>query len=410
MGHGSAGDSPVARNRLWARLSAAVADLDPPPATPEMVVDLDAFDANAADLVRRAQGKPIRLASKSVRVPALIERALAVEGFHGVLAYTLREALWLEREGITDDIVIAYPTVDRAALAELVTSAPAASRITLMIDDVAQLDVIDSVRPSHDVTVRVALDIDAGLRFGGQHVGPKRSPVHDIEDVARLARHVVDRSGFSLVGVMTYEGQVAGVPDDVPSQRARSLVVRRLKAASMTQLAERRREIAERLAPLVALEFWNAGGSGSVDATSADPVVTEVAAGSGLLVPGLFDHYRSFAPHPAAFYGLPVTRKPSPTMATVHGGGFIASGAVGPDRAPIPWAPPGLHLTSLEGAGEVQTPLTGHPAALLSIGDLVWFRHAKSGELFEHTDSVRLLSGDAFVDQVPTYRGCGNSW
>jgi D-serine deaminase-like pyridoxal phosphate-dependent protein len=410
MQNHSAGDSHVARNRLWARLSAAVADLDPPPPTPLMVVDLEAFDANASDLVRRAADKPIRLASKSVRVPALIERALATPGFQGVLAYALREAMWLEREGITDDIVIAYPTVDRAALAELVASPSTASHVTLMVDDVAQLDVVDSVRSSHAVRVRVALDIDAGLRLGGQHVGPKRSPVHDVEDVVRLAQHVLERPGFALVGVMTYEGQVAGVPDDVPSQRARSLVVRRLKAASMSQLAERRHVIAERLADLVELEFWNAGGSGSVQATTADRTVTEIAAGSGLLVPGLFDHYRSFAPRPAAFFGLPVTRRPSEAMATVHGGGYIASGAVGSDRSPIPWAPPGLHLTSLEGAGEVQTPLTGHPAALLRIGDLVWFRHAKSGEVFEHTRSVRLLAGDAFVDEVPTYRGCGHAW
>ncbi len=410
MGDRTAGDSHVARNRLWARLSAAVAELDPPPATPLMVVDLDAFDANAADLVARADGKPIRLASKSVRVPALIERGLATPGIHGVLSYTLREALWLERQGITDDVVIAYPTVDRVGLAELVASPSAASRITLMVDDVAQLDVVDSVRASRAVTVRVALDIDAGLRIGGQHVGPKRSPLYDAEDVVRLARHVTERPGFAMVGVMTYEGQVAGVPDDVPTQRARSLVVRRLKAASMSQLAERRRVIAERLGELVELEFWNAGGSGSVRATSADPSVTEIAAGSGLLVPGLFDHYQSFAPRPAAFYGLPVTRKPTAAMVTVHGGGFIASGATGADRAPIPWAPPGLHLTSLEGAGEVQTPLTGHPAALLRIGDLVWFRHAKSGELFEHASSVRLLAGEQFVDEVPTYRGCGHVW
>jgi D-serine deaminase-like pyridoxal phosphate-dependent protein len=410
MRGGSTGDSHVARNRLWARLSAAVAELDPPPPTPLMVVDLEAFDANATDLVRRAGTKPIRVASKSVRVPALIERALATPGVRGVLAFTLREALWLERQGISDDIVIAYPTVDRGALTVLVASPSTAARITLMIDDVAQLDVVDSVRSSRAVPVRVALDIDAGLRFGGQHVGPKRSPIHDTEDVLRLARHVTERAGFVLVGVMTYEGQVAGVPDDLPSQRARSLVVRRLKSASMTQLAERRRRISERLAQLVELEFWNAGGSGSVQASAADPVVTEVAAGSGLLVPGLFDNYQSFTPRPAAFYGLPVTRRPSQTIATVHGGGFIASGAVGADRAPIPWAPPGLHLTSLEGAGEVQTPLTGHPAALLRIGDLVWFRHAKSGELFEHTNTVRLLAGDQFVDEVPTYRGCGNSW
>jgi D-serine deaminase-like pyridoxal phosphate-dependent protein len=306
--------------------------------------------------------------------------------------------------------VIAYPTVDRAALAELVASPESASRITLMVDDVAQLDVVDSVRSSHAVRVRVALDVDAGLRMGGQHVGPKRSPLHDVEDVLRLARHVTERAGFALVGVMTYEGQVAGVPDDVPSQRAKSLVVRRLKAASMAQLGERRRVISDRLADLVTLEFWNGGGSGSVEATAADGAVTEIAAGSGLFVPGLFDHYQSFAPRPAAFYGLPVTRHPSPTMATVHGGGLIASGPTGSDRAPVPWAPPGLHLTGLEGAGEVQTPLTGHPAAMLRIGDLVWFRHAKSGELFEHTNTVRLLAGDSFVDEVPTYRGCGNAW
>jgi D-serine deaminase-like pyridoxal phosphate-dependent protein len=256
----------------------------------------------------------------------------------------------------------------------------------------------------------VAIDVDAGLRLGRSHVGPKRSPLHDPQEVVAFARHVLERPGFDLVGVMTYEGQVAGVPDDVPQQRAKSLVVRRLKAASMTQLADRRRTIARALGELVELEFWNGGGSGSVEATAADGAVTEVAAGSGLLVPGLFDHYQSFRPRPAAFFGLPVTRRPSPAMATVHGGGLIASGPVGSDRAPLPWAPPGLHLTGLEGAGEVQTPLTGHPAALLRIGDLVWFRHAKSGELFEHTNSVRLLAGSAFVDEVPTYRGCGQAW
>ncbi len=410
MGTTAGGDGHVARNRLWARLSAAVAGLETPPATPVMVVDLDAFDANAADLVHRAAGKPVRVASKSLRVPALIERALAAPGFQGVLAYTLREALWLEEHGVSDDVVIAYPTVDRSAIAALLASPSAARHVTLMVDEPAHLDVVDAVRTSADPQVRVAIDIDAGLRMGGQHVGPRRSPLYDAEDVVRFAQAVVARPGFDLVGVMTYEGQVAGVPDDVPSQRARSLVVRRLKSASMTQLTERRRVLADRLSALVDLEFWNAGGSGSVQATAADSSVTEIAAGSGLLVPGLFDHYQSFAPRPAAFYGLPVTRKPSDAIATVHGGGFVASGPVGADRTPLPWAPPGLHLTGLEGVGEVQTPLTGHPAALLRVGDLVWFRHAKSGELFEHTNSVQLLAGDSFVDEVPTYRGCGNAW
>lgn len=403
-------DRLVDRNRLWSRLDTAVAGLPEPPSTPIAVVDLDAFDANADDLVRRAGGKPIRVASKSLRVPALLERALAHDGFSGVLAYTLAEALWLHETGVCDDIVVAYPTVDVAALRRLTSSPSAAAAVTLMVDDPAHLDVVDSTRSSPAVPIRVALDVDAGLRFGGQHVGPKRSPLFDTADVVAMARRVLNRDGFRLVGVMTYEGQVAGVQDSVPDQRARSRVVRRLKKASMAQLEVRRREMAEALADVVSLEFWNGGGSGSVEATAADAAVTEIAAGSGLLVPGIFDHYASFEPRPAAYFGLRVTRKPTPAMATVHGGGLIASGATGADRSPVPWAPPGLHLTGLEGAGEVQTPLTGHPAALLGIGDLVWFRHAKSGELFEHVRDVHLVRGETVAEVVPSYRGCDRAF
>ncbi len=395
----------VDRNRLWSRLNAALASLPEPPATPIAVVDMDAFDANAADLVRRAAGKPIRVASKSLRVPALIARALATDGFSGVLGYTLAEALWLHESGVSDDIVVAYPTVDAVALRRLTSSPAAAAAITLMVDAPAHLDAVDAARESAGVPIRVALDLDAGLRVGGQHIGPKRSPLFETADVVSLARRVVEREGFDLVGVMTYEGQVAGVPDDVPDQRTKSLLVRRLKQASMAQLEVRRREIAEALARVTDLEFWNGGGSGSVEATAADATVTEIAAGSGLLVPGIFDHYAAFEPRPAAFFGLRVSRKPTPAMATVHGGGLIASGATGADRLPIPWAPPGLHLTGLEGAGEVQTPLTGHPAALLDIGDLVWFRHAKSGELFEHVRDVHLVRGELVTDVVASYRG-----
>ncbi len=403
----------VARNRLWRRLGGAVQAWPEPLSTPTFVVDLDAFDANAADLVRRAGGTPIRVASKSLRVPALVSRALATPGFSGVLAYTLAEALWLVDNDVSDDVVVAYPSVDRAALAALVASPRAASRIAIMIDDVAHLDAVDALRASTAVPVRVAIDVDAGLRWGGQQVGPRRSPLFDVGAVTELARHVIDRPGFQLVGVMTYEGQVAGVPDDVPNQRAKSAVVRRIKELSVRQLAFRRTAIGEALDALAGrgdfagLAFWNAGGSGSIESSAADPVVTEVTAGSGLLGPTLFDHYRSFAPRPAAFFGLPVTRRPADDVATVHGGGLIASGPAGADRAPTPWAPAGLHLTGLEGAGEVQTPLVGTNAGILSIGDLVWFRHAKSGEPFEHGRTVLLAQGDRFVEEVPTYRGHG---
>jgi len=304
--------------------------------------------------------------------------------------------------------VMGYPTVDRVALADLLSDEEARTRVTLMVDDPAHLSLIEKLAPP-GVSARVAVGIDAGLRMGRSHVGPKRSPLYDAAEVVAFARDAVDR-GLTVVGVMTYEGQVAGVPDDVPHQKAKSLVVRKLKSASVAQLQERRTEIAEALRGVVDLEFWNAGGSGSVETTVADPAVTEVAAGSGLLVPGLFDHYLSFEPRPAAFFGVPVVRRPTEGLVTVAGGGFIASGPSGKDRAPLPWAPPDLHLTGLEGAGEVQTPLTGSGAHLLQVGDWVWFRHAKSGELAEHTNRVHLVTGEEVVETVPSYRGLGQAW
>jgi D-serine deaminase-like pyridoxal phosphate-dependent protein len=399
----------VARHRLHARLNGAVAALPEQPSTPTYVVDLDAFDTNAADLVRRAGGKPVRVATKSLRVPALVERAAAAPGFAGLLAYSLREALWLCEQGVSDDIVMGYPSVDRVALARLATSDAALAAITLMVDDVRQLDLLDSVRPD-GAPVRLAVDVDAGLHLGPAHLGPKRSPLGDAADVVELAREIQRRDGLRLVGVMTYEGQVAGVPDEVPRHRFRSAAVRSVKKASVAQLADRRAEIASALHEVAALEFWNAGGSGSLETSAADPAVTELTAGSGLLVPGLFDHYRSFRPLPAAYFGVPVVRRPSGHVATVAGGGLVASGPAGHDRLPVPWAPPGLHLTSFEGAGEVQTPLGGPGASALLVGELVWFRHAKSGEVAEHVLEAHLLRGNEIVETVPSYRGTGHAW
>ncbi len=403
-------DEHVVRHRLAARLDRAVATLPESPAGPVYVVDLDAFDRNAADLVRRAGGKPVRLATKSVRVPALARRALDRPGFAGVLAYNLREALWLAEHEELADVLVGYPSVDRPALARLAGDETLAQRVALMVDDVEHLRLVDSVRPAGGPPVRVVIDVDAGFRAGPAHLGPRRSPLRTAADVVRLVDEVSRCPGFDLVGVMTYEGQVAGVPDVAPGNPARSAAVRRMKSASLHDLRRRRAEIATALQDRGGVALWNAGGSGSLEVSAAAPEVTEVTAGSGLLVPHLFDHYRSFVPRPAAWFGLPVVRRPGPGLVTVAGGGLIASGPAGRDRAPLPWAPPGLALTAMEGAGEVQTPLHGPGVDLLGIGDVVWFRHAKAGEPAEHTAVVHLVSGERVVESVPTYRGLGLTW
>ncbi|MFE6164704.1 amino acid deaminase/aldolase [Streptomyces sp. NPDC056486] len=398
--------TPRAADR--ARYDRATAHLDAPVA----IVDLEAFDANADDLVRRAGGKPIRVASKSVRCRALLERVLDRDGFAGIMSFTLAESLWLARSGF-DDILLAYPSADRAAFAELTADPKLASSVTVMVDDPAQLRLIDEARDGGREEVRVCLELDTAFKIlGGRvRIGALRSPLHSPAQVAALARAVVRRPGFRLVGVMAYEGHVAGVGDAVAGRPARSRAIRLMQSAARKELAARRAETIRAVRAVAPeLEFVNGGGTGSVQHTAAERAVTEIAAGSGLYVPRLFDNYTSFSGRPAALFAQPVVRRPGVGTVTVLGGGYPASGAAGPDRSPEPYLPEGLRYDPQEGAGEVQTPLLGAPADDLLIGDKVWFRHAKAGELCERFDALHLVEGDRVTATVPTYRGEGHTF
>ncbi|HEX9065437.1 MAG TPA: alanine racemase [Streptosporangiaceae bacterium] len=392
------------------RLNAATAHLEPPFA----VVDLAAFRANAAGLTARAAGTPIRLASKSVRCRRLIADALALDGFRGILAFTLPEALWLTDCQVSDDIVVAYPTADQAALARLAGHPQAARTITLMVDSIDHLDLI--ARVAATVTdpqpVRVAIDIDAGYRaLGGRlRAGAWRSPVRYPAEAAALARAIVARPGLRLAGLMAYEAQIAGVGDDPPGRPAYARAIRAMQRRSAAELARRRAAIAAAVREVAALEFVNGGGTGSVAATAAEAAVTEIGAGSGLYQPALFDAYRSFSGRPAALFALPVVRRPAPGVVTVLGGGYLASGPADASRLPRPFRPSGLRLDGNEGAGEVQTPLLGPAADRLRFGDRVWFRHAKAGELCERFSELHLIDGAAVTATVPTYRGEGKAF
>ncbi|MDT0528123.1 amino acid deaminase/aldolase [Micromonospora sp. DSM 115977] len=399
----------IESDKLRDRLDRATAHLDPPYA----VVDLAAFDGNAAALAERAAGKPVRIASKSVRARDLIGRALGRPGWRGVMAFTLPEALWLVRAGVTDDALVAYPTADRGALAALAADPVLATAVTLMIDGTDQLDLVDAVcPPGRRPELRVCLDLDASWRpLGGRvHVGVRRSPVHSAQAAGALAATVAGRAGFRLVGLMAYEAQIAGLGDAPPGRALLGSAIRLAQRRSYRELLARRGAAVAAVREHADLEFVNGGGTGSVAATSADPAVTEVTAGSGLYGPTLFDAYRAWRPTPAAAFACAVVRRPGPGLATVLGGGWIASGPAEDSRLPRPWLPAGLKLIGTEGAGEVQTPLAGAAAGALRVGDRVWFRHAKAGELCEHVNELHLVEGDAVVATVPTYRGEGHAF
>jgi D-serine deaminase-like pyridoxal phosphate-dependent protein len=381
---------------------------------PFAFVDLDAMWANADSMLERAGGKPIRIASKSIRCRALLEEILRRDqGFAGLMTFTLPETLWLAEQGF-EDLLLAYPTADIGALGELALRSvanPEGAPI-VCIDCVEHLEAIESVLGAGAAPVRVCIDVDAGWwALGGRiKAGALRSPVRTVEQAVALAREIERRPQIELDAVMAYEGQIAGVGDQPPGRRLRGAMIRWMQRRSAKELAERRGAIVAALGEFVELQVVNGGGTGSLELTAAEAAVTEVTAGSGFYAPALFDHYSRFSLSPAAGFALPIVRKPSPRVATALGGGYLASGSGDSLRLPVPWLPEGLRLEPEEGAGEVQTPLLGDPAADLGIGDRVYLRHAKAGELCERFDTLHLVQGEQIVAEIPTYRGEGKAF
>jgi D-serine deaminase-like pyridoxal phosphate-dependent protein len=347
---------------------------------PFAFLDLDAVWANAADMLRRSRGNPIRIATGAIRSRPVLERLLDLDpGFQGALTFSLPETLWLWERGLRD-LVVANPTSDRACLTRLarITSEDPEEAPVVMVDCAEHLDLIEEAAASFVAPIRVAIDIDLSWRpLGGiVKVGARRSPIRTADDAVALAQEIDQRDRTKLVGAMAYEAQIADIGDNVPGKSINNLIVRRMQAASAKDVEERRAEIVNALSEVAQLEFVNGGGTGSIDRTASEWAVTEIGAGSGFYAPVRFDHFRSFRPRPAAMFTLPVTRSLRNDLA-----------AEGAERALPPTRPDRL-----------------------SIGDRVYFRDLRAGELCERFDRLFLVTGTTIRDEVPTYRGEGKAF
>ena len=381
---------------------------------PVAAIDLDALEHNLAILLA-ARSRPnvtLRVASKSLRVRGLISYLHERGGgaIHGVMAYSAMEACWLARQG-TSDILMGYPLSQPDEAQQVARACAEGHRIIPTVDAPEHVALLDDAARACGVTLPICLDIDMSLRgLGGRvHLGVRRSPLRLGSHVRALARRVADASHLHVHALLAYEAQVAGMADHNPHAPLLDPIKRWIKSRSVGVAVERRAAVLQALiAAGDEVRIVNGGGTGSVATTSADPSVTEVTVGSGFLCPHLFDGYDGLALEPAAFFAIPVVRSSDPGFVTCAGGGLIASGAVGPDRAPRVHLPQGLAPTSLEGWGEVQTPFDRTLCPLpLGLGSPVIARHAKAGELFERFSRVLLLRGGEIVDDLPTYRGEG---
>jgi D-serine deaminase-like pyridoxal phosphate-dependent protein len=401
----------VSVTRDGARILRALAGIPLPAAC----VDLDAFDANIDRLFApvRAAKKRVRIASKSVRSPALMKH-IAERGGDLVIGYmtaSASETAYYAENGVRD-LLLAYPTVQPSDAA-LLASANRHGTAAVVVDDEAQLAALADAARAAQTTIPIVLDIDTSWRPVGPriHVGVRRSPLREPADVVALARRVVAHDALRFHGLLGYEAQIAGLPDRPHARRWSNPLVREMKRGSRPAVADQRaRVVAALVAAGLAPAIVNGGGTGSVAWSSTDAALTEVAIGSGFLVGHLFDRYAGLALEPAIAFALQVTRRPTPGIVTCFGGGWPASGASGPDRLPLPVWPHGATLLGAEGAGEVQTPVVLPRGTDLALGDAVLFRPAKSGELAERVAEYHLVRGERVVGTAPTYRGLGRTF
>ncbi|MFL5625173.1 MAG: amino acid deaminase/aldolase [Ktedonobacteraceae bacterium] len=375
---------------------------------PFAYLDLDLLDQNIREIKLRAGDKRVRLASKSLRSVAVIKRILAADScFQGIMCFTASEAAYLAAQGL-DDLLLGYPCWHEEDIATVARATAAGSHITLMIDSLAHVSQIETVARRYGVRLPLCLDIDMSLQLPGLHFGVWRSPLRTVEEARPIIERIKDAEHVWLDGLMGYEAQIAGVGDRYPGKTLKNALVQQLKRRSAREVTARRAALVDLVGSYgLALRFVNGGGTGSMTTTRTEPAVTEITVGSGFYAPALFDNYRDFRYQPAAAYAIEIVRHPQPSIYTCLGGGYIASGAVGSDKAPLPYLPQGARLEALEGAGEVQTPIRYQGPTQLNLGDPVFMRQSKAGELCERFTHLLLVAAGTVVDEVTTYRGDG---
>ena len=296
------------------------------------------------------------------------------------MAYSLREAIWLVRSGLRD-VLVGYPSVDRGAIARAAgRSASWPSSITLMIDDVAQLSCSPAVRRRAGVPRRRR--VAAGWAGCTWACGARPCARRRLRPSWPRPRPTLRQR---VVGVMFYEAQIAGLPDSSPA-------VRFVKCRSAAELAQRRGAVVEAVEKVV-------GRAGVRQLRRHRQPRGQLGRPRGHRGDG---RVRALRRRPCSTATAPSSRARRCTSRCrwcgVRRRGSRRCSAAGTSRPGRPASRGcrrrprrGCALLGTEGAGEVQTPVRGPGARGLAIGDRVWFRHAKAGELAERFDTIHVV-------------------
>lgn len=368
---------------------------------------LSELNKNIELIKTSCRGKKVRLATQSIRSLHVLKFLLQKLGddCSGLMCFHLDELLWLS-DHLNTHFLMGYPQQPNQRQAErLAEKIKQGLRIVQMVDSIDQMKHLDLLAQKNEVTFEVCLDLELSFKFPGFKIGGWHSSLNKIDKVDEILRAVREFRHLKLVGIRGYEAQLAGLGDEFENP-LKSLWVALLKKLSQKKMYRLRAYATQRASKENSIEFINGGGTGTIEMTSGDPAITEVAVGSGFYSPALFDSFQDKY-FPSLGYAMAVQRTPSENVLTVHGGGYVGSGNIGKEKAPVILSPKGAELIESEMAGEIQTPIIYRGLQKIQIGDPIFFRHSKAGELLERFQSVYVISENQIIDEWKSYRGDG---
>jgi D-serine deaminase-like pyridoxal phosphate-dependent protein len=380
--------------------------------TPCALLDLEMFHDNINAIANNTNGKNIRIASKSLRSREAMKLVLdSNDCYKGIMTYSGSETIFLANQGF-DDLLIGYPLTDKQTIEQICILIKSGKTICFMVDCPEHIALIQNEAKKVGCTAPVCIDVDVSDTYPFLYFGVKRSSIKTMNDFNHLLEEIKNTTAIKLDGIMCYEAQVAGIGDTVFGKGIKSRAVQFLKKKAIKNVAAKRAAVVDAALTMgFDLRFVNGGGTGSLEFTKKENVVTEITVGSGFFNGHLFDNYAHFKMQPALFFALSIVRKPAKNTYTCYSGGYIASGGIGKEKLPVVYLPEAGMLDENEGAGEVQTPVIfPNKAEKLQIGDPIFFRHAKSGEVCERFNEIITLAQGGVIGSLTTYRGEGKNF
>ncbi|MCY3783338.1 MAG: DSD1 family PLP-dependent enzyme [Chloroflexi bacterium] len=344
--------------------------------TPAAIIDLDLVKQNIKTLEDFVRFRPVhtRPHAKTHKNPA-IGRLQVEAGAVGLTCAKVGEAEAMVDGGI-EDVLIANQVVGPIKIERMCRLAHRA-RVSVEVDDPANVDEISAAAQRHGVTIGVVVEIDVG--------GP-RAGVPPHEPALALARRIMDRPGLEFTGLMAYEGHTVGIEDwDERNAAAR---------AALAPVIETR-ELCE--SEGIPVREVTGGATNTFDITGTINGWTELQAGTYVTMDAWFRPHAGHAFTQAFWILTSVTSRAKPGY--VHLDGGRKSIAFEPSGFPVIDDPEGLEIEVVAEEHLHVKMLDGAPD--LRPGDQVRVTPWHGCGTFNLHDTLYVLQDDEVVDIWP---------